>query len=148
MNINHTLKLDSCWCCVSKVSLDEHHVVPREYGGSKGPTVTLCGNCHKLVHRVASNVWSQRTKTDKKTVVASRLKDYTGDKQKITYLVDVILRARAATATTPQQKAVNVVVKLNPDQRRRFQELKKVLGKTNHDLVIHALNDLYQRTFD
>lgn len=37
-------------------SLDEHHVIPREYGGENGPTIMLCPDVHQTLHRSVNNV--------------------------------------------------------------------------------------------
>lgn len=36
-------------------TLDEHHVIPREYGGITGPTVRIDPALHQAIHRYASN---------------------------------------------------------------------------------------------
>lgn len=36
-------------------SLDEHHVIPREYGGLNGPTVKISPNLHQAIHRAAGS---------------------------------------------------------------------------------------------
>ncbi len=37
------------------VSLDEHHIIPQEYGGTNGPTIYLRPDIHQAIHRVAKN---------------------------------------------------------------------------------------------
>lgn len=51
-----------CALCGREVPLlTEHHLVPRSQGRRRGlraaelPTVTLCGPCHKFLHRTFSN---------------------------------------------------------------------------------------------
>jgi len=36
-------------------SLDNHHIIPREYGGKDGPTVLLGPDIHQSIHRCANN---------------------------------------------------------------------------------------------
>jgi len=31
--------------------LEEHHIVFRSSGGSSGPTIEICQQCHRLVHK-------------------------------------------------------------------------------------------------
>lgn len=54
--------LPYCWICRQTLSdsggqptvkRHEHHVIPRAYGGSDGPTITLCSGDHSLMHDVA-----------------------------------------------------------------------------------------------
>ena len=46
-------------CLVCRIDVPvphQHHVIPREYGGENGPTVTLCGDCHTKIHAEAESV--------------------------------------------------------------------------------------------
>lgn len=36
-------------------SLDDHHVIPREFGGGFGPTILLRPDIHQTIHRCANN---------------------------------------------------------------------------------------------
>jgi hypothetical protein len=63
-------RLNVCWIC-RKLLADsggdphtirhEHHIVPRAYGGTDGPTVTLCTGHHTLMHNVALKLISNRS---------------------------------------------------------------------------------------
>lgn len=44
-----------CVLCGNDTTTDEHHVLPREFGGLKGPTVHLCPGCHQTIHRAVKN---------------------------------------------------------------------------------------------
>ena len=49
-----TIRSDRCVFC-GRPSYEQHHVVPRARGGSKGPTVAVCGwgntgGCHGRLH--------------------------------------------------------------------------------------------------
>ena len=33
-------------------SLDEHHLIPREFGGLNGPTILLSPTVHQTIHRI------------------------------------------------------------------------------------------------
>lgn len=46
-----------CPICGAPGPLERHHVVRRSQGGSKGPTVTLCHECHMAVHAQRLHVW-------------------------------------------------------------------------------------------
>lgn len=55
--------VDRCWCCNrvfqkyggtdSALVQEFHHPVPRAFGGSAGPTVSLCGGHHSTLHKIA-----------------------------------------------------------------------------------------------
>lgn len=53
MELTQTIQLDYCWVCKSVDTLHEHHVIPRAFGGTDGPTVTVCSTCHGALHRAA-----------------------------------------------------------------------------------------------
>jgi hypothetical protein len=144
--ITHTLKLDTCWCCTSKFSLHDHHVVPREHGGNNGPTVTICASCHNIVHRIASRIVT--LKSDAPITELRPLQTSGYDVKKLGYLIGVIVRSQQTLKKLgPQPKKLGLVVKLDDEQRRKFLQLKKTLGKTNHALVVQALDELYRKTF-
>ncbi len=42
-------------CEQNTVSEDEHHIIPREHGGEKGPTINVCPTCHTTAHRCVHN---------------------------------------------------------------------------------------------
>ena len=49
-----SIKTVGCAIC-GRYMTEEHHIVPRSQGGTKGPTVTLCGfgntgGCHGAAH--------------------------------------------------------------------------------------------------
>lgn len=48
----------SCLFCDSTDDLEEHHVVPRQYGGTDSDEnlITVCEDCHKTIERT----WGQR----------------------------------------------------------------------------------------
>lgn len=50
------VKKSTCELCGrSPVDTTVHHLIPREEGGSHGPTAALCRTCHKQIHALYSN---------------------------------------------------------------------------------------------
>jgi HNH endonuclease len=49
------LKASKCFCCGSGLRISNHHIEPRDAGGSDSPKnkVTLCDNCHNAVEGLA-----------------------------------------------------------------------------------------------
>jgi microcompartment protein CcmL/EutN len=43
----------ACLICRRKGHLASHHVIPREFGGTHGPQVAICGSCHSGIHAAA-----------------------------------------------------------------------------------------------
>lgn len=49
-------KVEVCELCDrTGVETTEHHLIPREEGGNKGPTADLCIPCHKNIHALYTN---------------------------------------------------------------------------------------------
>jgi 5-methylcytosine-specific restriction enzyme A len=50
------MKPSTCELCGrSPVETTVHHLIPREEGGSYGPTADLCRTCHKQIHALYTN---------------------------------------------------------------------------------------------
>jgi len=48
--------LISCELCHrSGIEITEHHLTPKEEGGTNGPVASLCIACHKQIHTLYSN---------------------------------------------------------------------------------------------
>lgn len=45
--------IKKCFCCFSKLELTEHHIIPKNIGGTEEESnkITLCLNCHMLLHQ-------------------------------------------------------------------------------------------------
>lgn len=48
---------DTCELCNREnfKNLTEHHLTPREEGGSKLPTINICSDCHRQIHALYTN---------------------------------------------------------------------------------------------
>ncbi|MCP3026723.1 HNH endonuclease [Halobacillus sp. A5] len=47
---------DVCALCGRKaVNLTEHHLVPKQQGGTNGLTAMLCSACHRQIHALFTN---------------------------------------------------------------------------------------------
>ncbi|MFQ3543821.1 HNH endonuclease [Halobacillus rhizosphaerae] len=46
-------KCDLCHRKSGKTTV--HHLIPRQYGGTEGPTAVLCSACHRQVHALFTN---------------------------------------------------------------------------------------------
>lgn len=89
--ITKTIVLDHCWVCPSTEGIHQHHVVPQSCGGTNGPTVTLCGTHHSLIHTEAFRLEHER-----------RFQGTAQQIQKLMYLTSVIHRSFAAVRGVPK----------------------------------------------
>lgn len=52
---NNAILVDRlCWVCGFHGSIELHHIVPRGYGGTNGPQVSLCGDCHAGIDKLSN----------------------------------------------------------------------------------------------
>lgn len=154
--ITSTLFLEGCWICGLTSSLEEHHIVPRTYGGSNGPTITLCSICHTAIHNLSfkralfdgtiakdfdsivfklvgkfCDTWDFPTHEDKASAV-----------KRAYYLASVVFRSRLLT-----KKEVNKPVKFNTTLPGPISGKLKLLAKTynlnQEEMVLAAIEELY-----
>lgn len=85
---------ERCFVCAAQHSadskLEEHHVWPREYGGTTYPTVMLCPYHHSYVHDLAVKIISKvsRGKPPPKLVISTN-----GSANNVVQLVRIIVTA-------------------------------------------------------
>lgn len=67
------LILPYCWICQKRFKTsvppgpavrNDHHIVPRNAGGTDGPQVSLCDTHHSTVHRLAERLHSNKAYTE------------------------------------------------------------------------------------
>ncbi len=128
---------DSCWVCGIKFIphgpsfKEEHHVFPRNAGGTDGPLVCLCPNHHTAAHQLAIRI--QKNKNPEELLVhepQDRIK-------KIAYLAKAIVKAEALVANDPN-KGVTFTMKLGPNELRALEVLKKKYPKKSRSDIVRA----------
>lgn len=147
-----TIQLPHCWVCGTRfVSADppgtadkeEHHVIPRQAGGSDGPTVSLCGKHHAALHRIA-----ERLETKKPYFVFLQGEPQEAQR-KIMWLATKAYNAFAATKDDPNKHAM-VLISLDARQQQMIDSLKRVFPKARSREAIYnlALERLYSAHFN
>lgn len=156
IQITATLKLDHCWVCHCKESdgnkLHSHHVVPRNSGGSGGPTVTLCSSHHNGIHDAALSCYSKSggsEKYRKMNTWLEMLPEVAQAHERFYYLVDVIIRARHAT-TEDKNKRATVVTSLSGADNKLLNNLCDQLSAggqrmTKSECMLYAMRMLAAR---
>jgi len=94
-------------------SLDEHHIVPREYGGESGPTIMLGPDIHSMIHR--------STNASIKEQFLSSLP--MTQRQKVSYLLESIEAAKRLRKKVVGPRKVTLKI-----DEKTYQKLKD-LGK-------------------
>ena len=123
-----------CQSCALITELEEHHLVPRALGGSKGPTVALCPTCHSLVHKTAKQ--------------PSALDAAPNDEARkaIKYMALIIRRAEKAVQGDPNRTAL-ITDRLPATLSRKLSNLASVWGVSRKDAVRMAIEREHSRLF-
>ena len=139
--------LDHCWICGAKFAPkgpaqeEQHHIVPRAYGGSDGPVVSLCDTCHTRLHKVALAIESNNPVFQFTTGLNQ------DQIQKLLYLSICVVNAKLATKDDPNKRSV-VVLQFTGKETEQLDALKKVLGAKSRMAVIKAaIFALYNKHF-
>ena len=96
-----------CWVCGIE-SEDRHHIVPRAYGGEKGPTVDLCQTCHRNAHEAGE---AGESPSD----------------ERLAFLAGCVREAKAAVKDDPN-KSVMFSVRLSAADCRPVESDRQVFG--------------------
>lgn len=123
----------------SSVIRHEHHVVPRAFGGSNGPTVMVCTAHHSLLHLMGSRLISGKPYFDLVT------HDPTQD-QKLLWLATRVHRASVAFSKDPN-KRVLVPLSLDGAANGKLARLAKFHSVSRANLVKLLIEREYARMF-
>lgn len=142
-----SMVLDHCWVCNAKFAPqgtaqeEQHHIVPRAYGGSDGPVVSLCDTCHTRLHKAALCIEGNKP-------VYPFVNGLTQDQQqKLLYLSTCVVNAKLATKNDPNKQSM-VVLHFTRQETDQLDRLKKSLGLKSRMAVIKtAILSLYNKRF-
>lgn len=139
----HTF-LPHCWVCGNKFDANlkeqRHHIVPRAYGGTKGPQVSLCSSHHAALHEIALKLYT------KKPYFTLLTKDPATDKR-LMYLASVAYNSRVLTENDPNKKPL-LVESIRKETLDKLKRLKPIYrGASRAALVETAIDRLYAKHF-
>lgn len=104
-------------------TLDEHHVIPREYGGINGPTVNIDPAIHQAVHRYANH----QDKLNK------FLAGYPAEvRARIQMLVTAV---RHAEATLERVQSSVISITFSKEERKKLADIAKDMDMSESELV-------------
>ena len=140
--------LPHCWICEVKFTdhggteqRHDHHILPRAYGGTDGPEVSICDGHHSTVHRIGECLI--HGKTHHQFLRGEPPKRV----QKIMYLATRIHEIYLLTKDDPN-KAASVSIVLTAKHRAMVDALKPVIGVRSREAVFtKALEAFYNRHF-
>lgn len=137
-------KKGECYVCEERKPVQDHHLLPREYGGPKnGPTILLCPTCHLACHYEAELFY--------KTGDFGQLTElYEGNAlHRAKRVIDKILQARTqfeddGKPATDARRGVNL--NLTHDELALLHALKKVMGfRSLERLIKTCIMDMIRR---
>ena len=119
---------------------NEHHVIPRAFGGSDGPTVSLDTGHHDLLHLVAEKIligapWEDFVRNMNKT-----------QKQRLLYLATRVVVAAKTMGADPNKK-VGVPLSFSQTQLRMLNSLCKATSLGRGELLQMLLEREYIKFF-
>ena len=143
-----TINLDRCWVCESRFigfggteSVEHHHVIPRNSGGTDGPTVSICDSDHTKAHHIAQ---AMKGKKSYFTFINNLPEERT---KRLLYLAQMIVNAELVTKNDPNKSAVAVLT-LDRQQKLMIDRLKSFYNLSSREKVLSlALEKLYNKHF-
>jgi hypothetical protein len=150
--ILQSLVLPHCWVCETRFNdlkespgdalREEHHVIPRAYGGTDGPTVSLCETHHGVLHKIAVAL---KTKKPYFNLTANHTPQQV---KKLMYLATRVYEAELLTRNDPN-KRIMLMLSMDGDFARKVDDLKRVLPgvKSRESAVRSAVLEAWSRHF-
>lgn len=149
--VKHQIQ-DTCWVCGVRftdanppgtANREDHHIIPRAYGGIDGPQVSLCDHCHTRVHKIQACLLH-----NKPYFIYTQGLDQNGI-QKVLYLATCAYNAKKATDNDPNKK-LTLVLSLNGERLQKIEKLKQIMPsgmRSRASIYNYALDYLYSKMF-
>lgn len=145
-----TLLRPHCWVCEVRfktsippgpANLEEHHVFPRNAGGTDGPLVSLCDTDHATLHKIADRLHSKKPFKD---LLIGR--EGTAQKR-LVWLAAMVVKAEKSVEGDANKLVLNSVklTRQDTEMLKRLQPLYPKLGRS--DILRQALLHLYLAKF-
>lgn len=128
-----------CWVCgVKNVSFNAHHIIPRNAGGTNGPQVQICSECHDGLHHAAHLVisaddYALRPDAKQKWVSME-------SRQRAEFLIQLVRRSQEV-ASRSENKTTKVTLTLTGEQDRKLTYLSRRLGMSKADTIAHLIEN-------
>jgi len=141
--IIETIKSEECWVCTAnfkKVNVEHHHIVPRCYGGEKGPTVSICTDCHTNVHDTADALYAKKFINLNYTDHISR--------ERCLYLATIVVNSRLSLENINNENKRFVYSGFFTGKvHKKLVRLAKYFKMSQQKVIVHGIEQLYKRHF-
>lgn len=147
----NTLRFDFCWICQRRfrdsvpsglAHREDHHIFPRNAGGTDGPIVSLCDSHHSCIHKLAQRFQSQKPYAE---LLAG---ESAPNIKKLLWLASAIVKAEAFAANDPNKVTPSQGVKLSTAETEMMRRLQTALPNSDRsDIFKKGLHLLYKKYF-
>lgn len=148
---NAKLLQPRCWVCGAS-STEDHHVVPRTYGGENGPQVSLCGNCHTCLHHISfmQGLFDLDTIISTIEATGKAVKGHTDivgteELARIWALSYTVYRSRFLCKDSPEGKNTKMALSMPWARKKRLEILAKSFGLSQVDTIHYLVDTTYER---
>ena len=144
-----TWKGPACWVCGVRfktsvppgpANREDHHIFPRNAGGTDGPEVSLCSEHHSTLHKIAQRLHRKAPFAD------LLLGEQQSFHKKLLWLAAAVVKAENFAKGDPN-KLLRNGVQLDAAETAMIQRLQKATGKTRQEIFQLALRVLYSKYF-
>ena len=144
-----SLLFDWCWVCGVRfkgsnppgpANREEHHICPRNAGGTDGPLVSLCDTHHATLHKIAERIHRHADISD---LLFGENKERA---TKLAWLASMVVKSEQATADDPN-KLLRNSVQLTQDETIMVQRLQSMTRGTRSEVLRAGLRLLYKQYF-
>lgn len=137
MSVNKGIKGSKAMICEVSgrecPTLDEHHVIPREFGGLTGPTIRLDPAIHQAIHRYCRNPQN----------LGRFLSKYPAEvRARIQMLVTAIAHAEGTLERAPLR---SITVSLDKEEMDRLSRLAEDMNMSETQVAKKLLSNLLTR---
>lgn len=149
--LTSTLTLPYCWVCKktffpegsdASVIRNEHHVIPRAYGGVDGPTVSLCSADHDMLHLLAQKLIA--SKDGEAEAILRRVEQQSV--LRLQYLATRIVMAHTLLNDDPNKlKPLNL--KLTGDISAKLDKLAKFYSSSRESVIVRLIAKQHTEVF-
>ena len=131
-----------CFVCgkenAEHAKLEEHHVWPREYGGTSYPTVMLCPEHHAYVHSLAVKVIAKISRSKPPPVLNIST---AGSVKNVSHLVRIIITAWC----NPTVRRKTLQVSFEDTDLDDFLVVKTLLSLSDKNTILYAVREVSNR---
>jgi hypothetical protein len=142
--------LDYCWICSVRFKdsvpagpalREDHHVIPRAFGGTDGPVVSLCETHHGILHKIAI---CMKTAKPYFNLLSTESSEH---RKKLEWLASRVYNAELATRNDPNKSAVAMFT-MDRRHREMIDALKPIYHARSREAILEvALEALYSKHF-